>query len=446
MIATKFSTWLSSAETLRQRATLASAWAITGFGLQKILQLASNLVLTRLLFPEAFGLMALATVILIGIGMFSDVGIKPAIVQSEHGDQEQFLNTAWTFQVIRGITIWIGCCLIAWPASLIYGQPVLFGLICVLGSTAAIGGFSSTALALKEKRLHLGLLTAVQLLGQLITLTVTALFAWLIGSVWSLAFGAVAASIITTVLGFVAIPSHRHRLLIDPASAKSLLTFGRWIFVSTIVTYLGGQGLRAVQGGLMPMREFGILAIAQTFASMPAELVGKVQDLVGFPALSEARREGRARFAGTFIKIRSRVLSGSLAMFFILALAAGPIVWTLYDKRYHEAGGYLALLCVTGPLSIISTGYLSAFLALGKVRLHANLQAVLMLTRIAGTVVGFELHGILGMLVGIGIGTFIGYLVVTVNASKEGLFSIKVDGLSLCLVAISAALVKILYY
>ncbi|WP_420383833.1 oligosaccharide flippase family protein [Novosphingobium sp.] len=446
MIITKFRLFLSGAQTLRQRATLASAWTIAGFGIQRVVQLGSNLILTHLLFPAAFGLMALANVILIGIHMFSDVGIKPAIVQSDDSDRLDFLNTAWTIQIIRGFMVWFICCLLAWPASIIYRQPVLFGLICVLGSTAAIGGFASTGLALREKRLHLGMLTTVQVLSQVIALSMTALLVWLIGSVWALAYGAVVSIIITTALGFIVVPSHRHRLRIDPASAAKLFRFGRWIFATTLVTYLGGNGLRAIQGGLIPIQTLGVLAVAQTFAWMPGDIASQVQDLVGFPALAEARRQGRERFSNTFIKIRTRVLSGAIAMFYVVALGAGPFIWTLYDGRYHEAASYIALLSATGPLTILGTGYGAAFIALGNLRIQAALQAFTMVSRIVGTVAGFELGGVVGMLLGVGIGNAIAYAAVAYQASKEGLFSLRTDGIALLSVGALAFIVKYLYF
>ena len=70
--------------------------------------LASNLILTRLLFPEAFGLMALGSVVLVGLQMFSDAGIGPSIAQSPRGDDPEFLDTAWTAQVLRGVILWLG--------------------------------------------------------------------------------------------------------------------------------------------------------------------------------------------------------------------------------------------------------------------------------------------------------------------------------------------------
>jgi hypothetical protein len=62
-----------------------------------------DLILTRLLFPEAFGLMALVQVFMGGLQMFSDLGVNMSIIQSKRGEDPDFLNTAWTFQILRGL-------------------------------------------------------------------------------------------------------------------------------------------------------------------------------------------------------------------------------------------------------------------------------------------------------------------------------------------------------
>ena len=87
--------------------------------------LGNHLILTRLLFPELFGLMALVNTFIQGLILFSDIGIKPSIIRSPRGDDPTFFNTAWTLQVIRGFGLWIGCCLIAWPVSQFYDNEQL---------------------------------------------------------------------------------------------------------------------------------------------------------------------------------------------------------------------------------------------------------------------------------------------------------------------------------
>src|SRR5262245_60675791 len=79
--------------------TIASGLVVQG------LKFAVNLVLTRLLLPEAFGLVALVTFFSAGLKMLSDIGIGPSVIQSPRGDQPVFLRTAWSLQITRGLAI-----------------------------------------------------------------------------------------------------------------------------------------------------------------------------------------------------------------------------------------------------------------------------------------------------------------------------------------------------
>lgn len=84
--------------TLRARSVRSAGWTISGFGLQYSLRLMSTLVLTRLLTPDAFGLISLATIILTGLALISDIGTTPSIIRSKHGNDPVFLQTAWTIR------------------------------------------------------------------------------------------------------------------------------------------------------------------------------------------------------------------------------------------------------------------------------------------------------------------------------------------------------------
>ena len=429
---------VTTATSLRQRAISASFWTAGGFGAQRLVQFISNLVLTRLLFPEAFGIMALANVILVGLAMFSDVGIKPAIIQNDRGEDPAFLNTAWSIQILRGFALWIAAIVLAYPASVIYGQPILFPLISVLGATAAINGMASTSLAISERRLSISRLTGIQIIGQVVTLTLTAMMAWQIRSVWALAYGALVGASVTTWLSYVIIPSHVHRFFLEREAFNTLFRFGRWIFLSTLVTFLGGQGLRAIQGVYLSAGELGILALAQTLAWMPGDLVAQLMNMVGFPALSELSKRGHTEMANALHGMRIKVLLMALPMFIGISLISGPLIKILYDFRYAEAGGYLAILSITGSISIIPMGYQSAFMAIGNTRLHFVVLTVSMATRILGLIGGFYVGGINGMLIGIGCGSIISYFFTAVRARRLGLFKLPIDAAGFAAVGVAA--------
>ena len=91
-----------NSKNLKSRVIAAGYWTMAGFGLSQIIRLSSNLIMTRLLVPEMFGLMALCQVFLFIMKLISDIGIRPSIIRSNRVDDPRFLNTAWTVQIIRG--------------------------------------------------------------------------------------------------------------------------------------------------------------------------------------------------------------------------------------------------------------------------------------------------------------------------------------------------------
>jgi len=122
-----------------------TTWTVVGHGGGQLIRLARSLILTRLLYPEAFGLMSLVAAIMYGLEMLSDTGVGPAITRDKRGEDPDFLNTGWTIQVIRGVLLWLISCLIALPVAHFYGLPELAQLIPAVGLTTVLGGFSSTA-------------------------------------------------------------------------------------------------------------------------------------------------------------------------------------------------------------------------------------------------------------------------------------------------------------
>jgi len=89
-----------------QRVMRGAAFTSGGFVLSQGMRFASNLILARLLFPEAFGLMALMT----GLTMLSDTGVPQSIMQNKRGEDPDFLNTAWTLNLMRGVVLWLIAC------------------------------------------------------------------------------------------------------------------------------------------------------------------------------------------------------------------------------------------------------------------------------------------------------------------------------------------------
>ena len=186
----------------RSSALGASTWAAAGVLAGQIVRLGANLILTRLLFPDAFGMMAIVNAVIIGLEMFSDVGIAQSIIQHEREDAD-FLDTAWSVQVVRGFALWAFASLLAYPISRGYGEPLLMWLIPVASSSAIIRGLAHTSLMTLNRQLGLRALVLVELCMQVGGVMVMLGLAYFWRSVWPLAIGGVVASLIWTVLSYV---------------------------------------------------------------------------------------------------------------------------------------------------------------------------------------------------------------------------------------------------
>ena len=128
---------------LKRRVITAGAWSLAGYAVSQVIRFGSNLIMTRLLVPEMFGVMAIATIVMVGLAMFSDLGLRQSIVQSRRGDDPAFLNTAWALQILRGLVLWAIALAIALglyladragmvPAGSVYADPSLPWVIAAL--------------------------------------------------------------------------------------------------------------------------------------------------------------------------------------------------------------------------------------------------------------------------------------------------------------------------
>ncbi|MBD3731838.1 MAG: oligosaccharide flippase family protein [Sphingopyxis sp.] len=431
---------------LRGRAMNSGAWIGAGFAVQKALQFGSNLILTRLLFPEAFGLMALASVFMVGLAMFSDVGIKPAIIRDPRGDDPDFLNTAWTIQVVRGVILCIAGVLISYPISILYGQPLLFPILACLSTTALISGFTSVSMATAERKLSFKTITIVQISSQLISTISTIFIVYFWNSIWSLVISNILSSLFLVILSLIFLDRHRHKLRIERRAFNSLLTFGRWIFLSTLLTYCGGEGLKALQGGLISPSEFGVLAIAYSMASIPNDLATRLASSIGLPVLAETFRNSPERARAILRRFRFRMMAMSTLTATAIALVAQPMISLLYDYRYHHAGTYLAILVISNSILPACSGYGSALLATGQSRTYFFNMFITAVFKIFSIYMGFKILGIIGMLVAIGISNIFSLLVYMALVRKMDFRDYFLDSMCIFSTIFIATSLKLLLY
>jgi O-antigen/teichoic acid export membrane protein len=433
-------------EGTRAKAQRSSALVIFGFGTSNLLRLVSNLILTRLLFPEAFGLMALVFVFLTGLKLFSDVGFNLSIVQNKRGEDPTFLNTIWSLQIIRGIILFLASCALGYPAVLIYDEPLLAQLLPAMGLTAFISGFTTTKVALANRYLQVGVLTFTDIASQIVSLTITVILAWMTESVWSLVIGAILGTFVKVIAQHVMLKGPKNYWYIERAAAWEALHFGKYIFLSSIAGFLIIQSDRAILGAYVSLAELGIFTVGFIFASLPLELNRAIGSKVIFPLFSKFPTKDSAENRSKVLRARQLTLFAFAVVSAVLSVASVPMIDLLYDSRYHDAGAILALMGFTAGAYLAQSNYNGAFLAAGDSLQQFRLTSIEAIIQVTMAMLLISQFGTLGAVFAFGTTMLIAYPFRARVAWKYNVWDPKTDFIALGIAWSGAALALYLWW
>jgi O-antigen/teichoic acid export membrane protein len=396
------------------------------------LRFASNLLLTRLLFPEAFGLMAIANAVLQGARMLSDVGILGSIVQHPRGEEPAFVNTAWTIQVLRGFVICALLAALAGPLAALFAKPEAAGLIRLAALSAAIEGFSSTAGFSLVRQVRPGRKIAADLAARAIGIAATVVLALAWRSVWVLAAGAVIGTLAHVALSFRVLPGYTNRFQYDREAASAISGFGRWVMVASLMTFLLNQGDRVVLGTFVSSSDLGVYAIAAFLAFAIPE---GAQGIVGYvlqPVYARLRDSDGAAQRRQIFRSRVGLLAITVPPLWAFAIFGDVLVSRLYDPRYVEAGWMVRLLAIAMIPVLISYSSERVLLARGDSLGHMKLQAAQALLLLGGIACGAVLlGGVRGVVLGTIAGRAAGYLPLALLLRPTGTWLPTLD-LAVC--------------
>ena len=350
---------LSSPQSLRRRVIWAGALNIGSILASQVIRLGGNLVITRLLIPEMFGLMAIATAVSVLLLLLSDVGLRQNVIQSARGDDPVFLNTIWTVQIIRGFTLFIVMQLVAlgswvtqqmelWPAHSTYADPQLPLVLAVTGFFAILYAFQSTNIDVAIRLFQQKRVVLAELISQIAGLVVMLVAGYLTRSIWSMVASGLVSTLVLTVLSHTMFQGPRNRVQWDREAFREIFNYGRWILLSSAVGVLAMQGDRIWFGGTMTVAELGVYSIAVGILLAIQTSLLRLAGAVALPAFSEAARSGDMdRLRNLYFRFRLLFDFVSLFACGFLLTASPLIISWLYDARYAGAGEMMAILSLS---------------------------------------------------------------------------------------------------
>jgi O-antigen/teichoic acid export membrane protein len=252
------------------------------------------------------------------------------------------------------------------------------------------------------------------------TIGLLAAIAWLYvyPTIWALIGYGIVTSIVYTIVSYRVFKGEPPSFCWNREVVSEVFNFGKWILVSTALTYLGSQSDKLIVSSWMSTRELGLFSIAITFAKLTDAISGAISWKLLLPVYTELRREASGRIAKQVFKVELLLFIVCAPIILLLAIFGEVFIAFLYDDRYFGAGWMLQVMVVG---TIFST-YNETLLAMVIAQTHSFKASVFQFFRVCMTItslmIGGYFAGVVGLIYAIAIAPALFYLVLVSNMSK----------------------------
>ena len=355
-----------------ERTVKSGVWAMLINVSDRALQLGMVLILASLLDPAAFGLMGIALLAVNALTWITRLGIDEALIQRKDEDVDDYLNTAWMLQIVRGAVISAIAFAAAPAIGSVFSEPAVVPLVRALSLYPVIKGLQNPGVMYFLKNLEFHRQFVYQLTTRVSHVGVAVAYGLAFRSVWALAYGFLAGGVAKVVVSYL-IHDYRPRPTFEPDVARELFDYGKWITGSSIISFVRSQGDDGFVGWYLGASTLGLYQIAYRVSNAPATEISQTISSVTFPAYSKVQDDDAALRQGFFRTVKMTTLISFPAAVGIIAVAPS-FVHAFYNDAWTPMIVPMQVLAVFGLLHALTASASPLFRAVGRPELDTKLQ------------------------------------------------------------------------
>jgi len=376
---------------LKARIARSGMWLGASAVVAQILSVVRSIIFARLLAPEAFGLVAIAGIVIGAVETLSRPGVHQALIAKQSPIQEAGA-TALSLLTIRGVVLATLIVASAPWISAFYDSPELTPILWCLSLTFVFGGLNNVNTIARHRELDFRRLVYISQSTMILSTVATVVLAYWLRNVWALVIGQVASAVFNAVLSYVFVYG-RPKFEFNVKIARELLNYGRFITASSIVIFAAARIDSAVVGKLLGTEQLGLYSLAFTITGLVTLSLSRIASDIMFPAFSKLQSDHSAlRYA--YLSTLSMIMHLVLPAAAGVVLIAGPLLQLVYGEQWLRATILLKILAIFGVFRALFsfTGYLfegigmpRVAFVLGIVRFIAIAVLIVPMTKVLGT-------------------------------------------------------------
>lgn len=345
-----------------------AAWMIFLRLTDRSIGLLSTVILARLLVPEDFGLIAMATSIIAVLDLFSSFSFDIALIQKQHADRPHY-DTVWTFNVLFSFATAIALFAIAGQAANFYHDPRLEIVVYLLAVGSLLQGFENIGIVDFRKTLTFHKEFRFLLSKRIVAFAVTVPAAVILRDYWALLLGILASKLAGVFLSY---KLHPYRPRLSLAAWRELFQFSGWLLLNNILLFIRFRASVFTIGKAIGPHAVGLYSIADEIANLPStELIAPINRAV-FPGYTKMAGDLDALRQG-FLNVLSAVALFSLPAGIGVAATAELLVDIILGDKWQGVVPLIRILALYGIIVTMQTGTGYVYLAVGKPRLSTIL-------------------------------------------------------------------------
>lgn len=361
---------------LNSKIITATKWSTITEVAAKLVMPISNMVLARLLTPEAFGVVATLTMIISFAEIFADAGFQKYLIQHEFHDaveREESTNVAFWTNLTISLIIWAVIAVFQNPLATLVGSPGLGYVIAIACVSIPLAAFSSIQMALYKRDFDFKTLFRVRVVGILIPLCVTVPLAFCFRNFWALLIGTIVRDVANAIM-LTYFSKWKPKFYYSWARFKEMFSFSVWSMLEQVSVWLTGYLDIFIVGIVLSSYYLGVYRTSTATVGQIMGLITAATTPVLFSSLSRLQNNVQ-EFEDLFMKFQKWV--GLI----IMPLGVGIFCYSdlvtliLLGDQWKDASGFIGLWGLTSSITIVFSHYCSEiYRSLGKPKLSVLAQ------------------------------------------------------------------------
>jgi O-antigen/teichoic acid export membrane protein len=312
---------------------------------ERTIGLASTVILARLLVPEDFGLVAMATAVVALAEIVGAFNFDVALIQKRTRAGVDY-DSAWTLNIILGSTTSALVVVLAQPAAAFYGDPRLGDILYALACATLISSLENIGTVAFRQELAFRKEFGFLLFKKAVAFVVTISTAVALQSYWALVLGIIVGRLAGVGASYLV---HPYRPRFSLRTSGQLLRFSGWLLINNLLVLLNARFADFAVGRVAGPHALGLYSIAYEVANLPtSELVAPINRAVfpGYASLGEQPE----RIRQGFLDVIGLVMLFVIPAGFGIAVLADLIVHVVLGPRWQDAASLISILAAYGVL------------------------------------------------------------------------------------------------